>query len=121
MKPRRKSGPHKRNGNNGHNGHGRGGPPHPGETLLKEFIERFEISQSELAQMLGVSFPRLNLILHGKRSITPDTALRLERIFGKPAMFWLDQQAQWDVHQTKQSARGKAIARIPRHPELRRK
>ena len=60
-------------------------PVHPGEVLQRDFIEKHHITQVELARLLGISFPRLNLILHGKRSITPDTALRLERIFGKPA------------------------------------
>ena len=95
-------------------------PRHPGALLLA-LVERHHVKQTDLAHWLGVSFPRLNLILHGKRSITPDTALRLERIFGKKAEFWLDAQATFDVYNVRHSAKGRAIARIPRHPELRKK
>ena len=94
-------------------------PRHPGELLLA-LVEKHHVKQIELAKWLGVSFPRLNLILHGKRSITPDTALRLERIFGKRAEFWLDAQAAYEIDQVKRSPKGRAIARIPRHPELRK-
>ena len=112
----------KKNGN----GHRRSGPhtaapAHPGEVLQHQFLEKHPITQVELAKLLGISFPRLNLILHGKRSITTDTALRLERIFGEPAEFWLDRQVSWDIYQVRHSANGRAIARIPRHPELRNK
>ena|ERR1051325_10318402 len=92
---------------------------HPGDILL-DLVEKHHVKQIELAKWLGVSFPRLNLILHGKRSITADTALRLERIFGKKAEFWLDAQAAYEIDRMRRSAKGRAIARIPRHPELRK-
>src|SRR3954462_12823687 len=87
-------------------------PLHPGEVLQHDFLAKHGITQVELARLLGISFPRLNLILHGKRSISPDTALRLERIFGKPAEFWLDRQVSWDVYQVRHSSVGRSIARI---------
>ena len=64
-------------------------PTHPGEMLLEEFLKPLAISQSAFAIRLGVSFPRLNEIVRGKRSVTPDTALRLARVTGMSADFWL--------------------------------
>lgn len=63
-------------------------PTHPGEMLLEEFLKPLEISQSAMAIRLGVSYPRLNEIVRGRRSVTPDTALRLARVLGMPADFW---------------------------------
>lgn len=65
--------------------------------LLEEFLRPLGISQSEFATRLGVSFPRLNEIIHGKRGITPDTALRLARVLGMSADFWLGLQQDWDL------------------------
>lgn len=62
-------------------------PTHPGEMLLEEFLKPLGISQSAFAIRLGVSFPRLNEIVRGKRSVTPDTALRLARVTGMSADF----------------------------------
>src|SRR6185436_17280163 len=59
-------------------------PTHPGEMLLEEFLKPLGISQSAFAIRLGVSFPRLNEIIRGKRAVTPDTALRLARVLGIP-------------------------------------
>ena len=72
-------------------------PTHPGEMLLEEFLKPLGISQSELAIRLGVSYPRLNEIVRGRRSVTPDTALRLARVLGMPADFWLGLQQDWDL------------------------
>src|SRR5207249_7581822 len=72
-------------------------PTSPGEMLLEEFIKPLGITQSELAVRLGVSFPRLNDIVHARRSVTPDTALRLARVLGMPADFWLGLQVDWDL------------------------
>lgn len=72
-------------------------PTHPGEMLLEEFLKPLGISQSAFAIRLGVSFPRLNEIIRGKRSVTPDTALRLERVLGMSADFWLGLQQDWDL------------------------
>lgn len=65
--------------------------------LLEEFLKPMRISQSAFATRLGVSFPRLNEIIRGKRGVTPDTALRLERVLGMSAEFWLNLQLHWDL------------------------
>ena len=72
-------------------------PTHPGEMLLKEFLEPFGMTQSELARRIGVSWPRINEIVNGKRGVTPDTALRLSRLFGNSVEFWLNGQRNWDL------------------------
>ncbi|MEI6148912.1 MAG: HigA family addiction module antitoxin [bacterium] len=70
---------------------------HPGEILQKEFLEPLNISQNRLGAELGVSPRRINEIVHGKRSITADTALRLSRFFGNSASFWLGLQMDYDL------------------------
>ena len=72
-------------------------PTHPGEMLLNEFLEPLGVSQSAFAIRLGVSFPRLNEVVRGKRGVTPDTALRLARVTGMSADFWLGLQQDWDL------------------------
>jgi addiction module HigA family antidote len=93
-------------------------PTHPGEILLEEFIKPLGISQTELAEWIGVSYPRLNEIIHAKRGITPDTALRLQQVFGSEARFWLNLQVAWDLYQAAHSESARAIWRIQRHPAL---
>lgn len=87
-------------------------PPHPGEMLLKEFLEPMGISQSELASAIGVSFVRVNSIINGKRGITLDTALRLERFFGVTAQSWLNSQLRWDLYHAMRSPEAKTIKKI---------
>ena len=60
---------------------------HPGEMLLEEFVKPLDLTQTELACLLDVSYPRLNEIIKGRRSVTPDTALRLSRVLGMSADF----------------------------------
>ena len=72
-------------------------PTHPGEMLLEEFVKPLGITQTELARCLDVSYPRLNEIIKGRRSVTPDTALRLSRVLGMSADFWLGLQQDWDL------------------------
>jgi len=72
-------------------------PIHPGEVLLEEFLEPMEISQYRLAKDISVSPRRINEIVHGKRSVTADTALRLSRYFGISERFWLNLQASYDL------------------------
>ena len=72
-------------------------PTHPWEMLLEEFLKPLGISQSAFAIRLGVSFPRLNEIVRGRRSVTPDTALRLAQVTGMSADFWLGLQSDWDL------------------------
>ncbi len=70
---------------------------HPGEILLEEFIGPMNISQNQLGRDLGVSPRRINEIVHGKRSITANTALRLSAYFGNSASFWLGLQMDYDL------------------------
>jgi addiction module HigA family antidote len=72
-------------------------PVHPGEILLEEFMKPMGLSQTRLGRDLGVSPRRINEIVHGKRSVTADTALRLSRYFGTSAEFWLGLQADYDL------------------------
>ncbi len=72
-------------------------PTHPGEMLFEEFVKPLKLTQTELALRLGVSYPRLNEIIKGKRSVTPDTALRLSRVLGMSADFWLGLQMDFDL------------------------
>jgi len=72
-------------------------PIHPGEVLDKEFLEALNISQYRLAKEIHVPARRINEIVHGKRSISADTALRLAKYFGTSARFWLNLQAQYDL------------------------
>ncbi len=72
-------------------------PVHPGEILLEEFLKPFGISQYRLAVEIRVSPRRINEIVHGLRSITADTALRLARYFGTSAAFWMNLQTRYDL------------------------
>lgn len=72
-------------------------PIHPGEVLMEDFIKGFEITQNKLAVAIGVPPRRINEIVHGKRGITADTALRLERYFGVSAQFWLNLQTRYEL------------------------
>jgi addiction module HigA family antidote len=72
-------------------------PVHPGEILLEEFLQPYGVSQYELAKVVGVPARRINEIVHGKRSITPDTALRLARAFDISDRFFLNLQARYDL------------------------
>ena len=76
-------------------------PIHPGEILLEEFLEPMNISQYRLAKDIGVPPRRINEIVHGKRAITPDTALRLSRYFGLSERFWLNLQSRYDLESAK--------------------
>lgn len=72
-------------------------PIHPGEVLMEDFLEGFAITQHKLAVAIGVPPRRINEIVHGKRAITADTALRLSRYFGTTAQFWLNLQTAYDL------------------------
>ncbi len=85
-------------------------PTHPGEMLLEEFLRPLGISQSALAVRLGVSFPRLNEIIRGKRGVTPDTALRLAHVVGMSADFWLGLQQDCDLWHAMRSEKASEIA-----------
>ena len=72
-------------------------PVHPGEVLMEEFLKPMNLSQNQLALALRVPARRINEIVQHKRSITPDTALRLARYFGTTPNFWLNMQAAFDL------------------------
>ena len=72
-------------------------PVHPGEVLTKEFLEPMGITQYRLAKDISVVPRRINEIVHGKRAITADTALRLARYFGTSERFWLNLQTRYDM------------------------
>ncbi len=72
-------------------------PVHPGEILLEEFLKPMELSQTRLANDLGVPPRRINEIVLGKRRVTADTALRLARYFRMSAQFWLGLQTDYDL------------------------
>lgn len=88
-------------------------PIHPGEVLLEDFLTPLEVTQHHLAVAIGVPPRRINEIVHGKRRITADTALRLARYFGTTDRFWLNLQTRYDLEVEKDHL-GAALDRI--HP-----
>lgn len=74
-----------------------GPPTHPGEMLLEEFLRPLGMTQIELAERIHTSYPRVNELVNGKRGVTPDTALRLAKLFGTTPEFWLNGQRNWDL------------------------
>ena len=82
-------------------------PVHPGEILLDEFLQPMGISQYRLAKDISVHPRRINEIIHGKRSISADTALRLSRYFGLSERFWLNLQARYDLEVEKDRLEGR--------------
>ena len=93
-------------------------PTHPGEMLLEEFLRPLGISQSAFAVRLGVSFPRLNEIIRARRSVTPDTALRLARVTGMSADFWLGLQQDWDLWHALRSRAAAVIEELEPLPRM---
>ena len=82
-------------------------PVHPGVVLGEDFLKGLEISQYRLAKGISVSARRINEIVHGKRSITADTALRLAKFFGMEAQFWMNLQSHYDLEIAKDAIAGK--------------
>ena len=80
--------------------------------LIEEFVKPLGITQSELASRLGISFPRLNEIIRGKRAVTPDTALRLAQVLGMSADFWLGLQLDWDLWHAMRGSKASEIGRL---------
>jgi addiction module HigA family antidote len=96
-----------------------GAPTSPGEMLLHEFLEPMGMTQAELAKRIGVSYPRVNELVNGKRSLTPDTALRLARLFGVSVEFWMTGQMLWDMWHVIYSPVAADIEKIePMWPEV---
>jgi antitoxin HigA-1 len=87
-------------------------PVHPGEILIEEFMKPLGLRQTRLGRDLGVSPRRINEIVHGKRSITADTALRLSRFFGTSAEFWLGLQADYDLDTASDRLGGRILREV---------
>ncbi|HEU5222220.1 MAG TPA: HigA family addiction module antitoxin [Candidatus Lumbricidophila sp.] len=86
-------------------------PVHPGEVLMEDFITGFGITQNKLAVAIGVPPRRINEIVHGKRGISADTALRLSKYFGTSAEFWINLQSYYELDRAEDVA-GQQIAMI---------
>ncbi len=84
---------------------------HPGEILLEEFLGPLEISQNRLARAMGVPLRRVNEIVHRKRAVSADTAIRLARALGTSEQFWMGLQADYDLEEAYLSAK-KEIEKI---------
>jgi addiction module HigA family antidote len=78
---------------------------HPGEVLLEEFLKPLDISQNRLARAMGVPPRRINEIVHGKRAVSADTAIRLSRALGTSEQFWMGLQADYDLEEARKAAR----------------
>jgi addiction module HigA family antidote len=87
-------------------------PATPGDILLHSFLEELGISQLEFAKHIGFTPTRLNEIIKGKRGVTPDTALRLERVLGPSAAFWLNLQLMVDLYDATHSKAAKTIRKL---------
>ena len=88
-------------------------PIHPGEVLMEDFIEGFGITQNKLAVSIGVPPRRINEIVHGKRAITADTALRLGRYFGVDPQFWLNLQTRYELELAQDRVLEEVAAIVP--------
>jgi addiction module HigA family antidote len=87
-------------------------PIHPGEILMEEFLKPLGITQYRLAKDIKVPARRINEIVHGKRSISADTALRLSRYFNLSERFWLNLQARYDLEVEKDKLSGRIEAEV---------
>lgn len=87
-------------------------PIHPGEILMEEFLKPMGISQYRLAKDISVPARRINEIVHGKRAITPDTALRLSRYFGLSERFWSNMQARYDLEVEKDRLQDRLVDEV---------
>lgn len=76
-------------------------PSHPGEILGGLYLVERGINQTELARLLGCTHAKVNQIINGKRGVTPEFALQLERVLGTSAEMWVNLQAAWDLHQAR--------------------
>lgn len=88
-------------------------PIHPGEVLMEDFIESFAITQHKLAVSIGVPPRRINEIVHGKRGITADTAIRLARYFGTSEEFWMNLQSHYELRIERRTLGDKVAAIKP--------
>lgn len=91
-------------------------PIHPGEILLEEFLKPMRISQYRIAKDISVPPRRINEIVHGKRSITADTALRLSKYFNTSERFWLNLQIRFDLEIEKDRLGMRLDSEVHPHP-----
>ncbi len=88
-------------------------PIHPGIRLLHDYLEPLQMTQKECALRLAITPAHLNEVIRGKRGVTPETALRLEKLFGTSALSWLNAQVRWDLwHAMHEPKIQKIIAKI---------
>jgi addiction module HigA family antidote len=90
-------------------------PIHPGEILLEEYLKPLGLSQYRLAKDITVPARRVNEIVHGKRAITADTALRLARFFGTSDRFWLNLQTRYDLEIEKERLKGRLEREVSKY------
>jgi addiction module HigA family antidote len=90
-------------------------PIHPGEILMEEFLRPIGISQYRLAKDISVPPRRINEIVHGRRSVTADTALRFGRFFGMSPQFWLNLQTRYDLEVTEDALGNRLEKEVHRH------
>jgi addiction module HigA family antidote len=93
-------------------------PIHPGEILIEEFLIPMGISQYRLANDIKVPARRINEIVHGKRSITADTALRLSEYFGLSEKFWLNLQIRFNLEVEKDKLKGRLKQEVKRYRQV---
>jgi len=91
-------------------------PIHPGEILLEDFLKPMQLSQYRLARSIGVPPRRINEIVHGKRGITADTALRLGRFFQMEEQFWMNLQSRYDLETTRENLADRLENEVEMHP-----
>ena len=87
-------------------------PIHPGEILIEEFLKPLGISQYRLAADISVPARRINEIVHGKRAVSPDTALRLSMYFGLSEQFWINLQTRFDIKTEKDKLNGRLATEV---------
>ncbi len=88
---------------------------HPGEVLLEEFLKPMGLSQNRVGREIGVPPRRINEIVLGKRSVTPDTALRLARYFGLSEEFWLGLQMDYDLEEARRALSSRITREVHPH------
>ena len=86
--------------------------PHPGEILLEEFLQPMGITQYRLARDLRIPHSRVTAIIHGRRAVSPDTALRLSRYFGTSAEFWIGLQQEFYLRKARQQSGAEIEAQV---------
>lgn len=89
-------------------------PTSPGEMLREEFLVPLELTQTELAERMGVPVGRVNQILQAKRAVTADTAVRLSRVLGMSGESWLGLQTDWELWHARREVNWRALTPIAR-------